>query len=392
MCAEVADPAQLSVPLQPASSGRRDFGASLEIFKSFPYQMKPYAARNWGHPLHSLCSYASKMKPGLAHWLVELFTERGATVLDPFSGSGTIPFEACVQGRRGIGVDLSPLAHTITQAKVASPLREAVSDALTRLAAVLGDGSRRDELSELEEEIRDFFHPDTFTEIVTARRFLREALTSQGDDTLYFLSACLAHILHGNRPYALSRRSHGIIPIPPRGPVVYKPLMASLRDKARRMLKTPLPQTYISGSAYLTSANHMPLADDSVDAVITSPPFLGTTDFLRQNRLRLWFVGFGYEAQRERKPEFLEYTRDMGSYTPILKEIARVVRPGAPVVFHLGVVKGFDMAGAMTPLAEQVGFERIALVYEDATHLESHGRTDRGATAKHSFLFLKARA
>lgn len=392
MRAHVAETSQLLLPLESPSFNGHGFDAALAAFEGLPYQRKPYAARNWGHPLHSLCSYASKMKPGLAHWLIDLFTERGATVLDPFSGSGTIPFEACLSGRRGIGVDLSPLAHTITRAKVATPSREAVADTLTRLELRLADAGPLDELSDVEEEIRDFFHPDTFNEILTTRRFLREELAAGSQDgALHFLSACVAHILHGNRPYALSRRSHGIIPIPPKGPVVYKPLTASLRDKTRRMLRTPLPMTYNPGESYLASSHHIPLADDSVDAVITSPPFLGTTDFLRQNRLRLWLVSCGYQEQQELKPQFLEYTRDMASYKPILADIARVVRPGTLVVFHLGVVKGFDMAESMTPLAASVGFERLALVYEDAAHLESHGRTDRGATAKHSFLFLAPR-
>ena len=41
-------------------------------------------------------------------------------VLDPLCGVGTIPFEACLQGRVGIGNDLSELAYVVTKPKLKS--------------------------------------------------------------------------------------------------------------------------------------------------------------------------------------------------------------------------------------------------------------------------------
>jgi hypothetical protein len=50
--------------------------------------------------------------------------------------------------------------------------------------------------------------------------------------------ACLLHILQGNRPYALSRRSHPITPFAPTGPAEYRPLLPRLREKVARSLAT----------------------------------------------------------------------------------------------------------------------------------------------------------
>ncbi len=382
-------PGQLVLPVSGLAGPRLNISEALEIFKTLPYRRSPLSSRNWGHARHSVCSYASKMKPGLAHTLVDLFTKPGDIVLDPFSGCGTLPFEACLSGRQGIGVDLSPLAHAITLAKVGSVDATSVGRVLTALDDWL-DLPVQTPPTDGEEEIAEFFHPKTFEEIRKARRFFLQEVQRR-DEADAFVLACVAHILHGNRPYALSRRSHGIIPIPPKGPATYKPLMVSLRDKTRRMLRAPMPMSFVPGQAIHGPAEKIPLPDGSIDAVITSPPFLGTTEFIRQNRLRLWFVGWDYGEQKQRKPDFLEYARGMDGYLPVLHEMKRVVRTGGTVVFHLGVVKGFDMAEEMTPLAEQVGFGRVALVYEDAGHLESHGRTDRGGTARHSFLFLQSR-
>ena len=84
---------------------------------NLPHQQGEYAKRNWGHPLHSLCSYQGKMKPSLAAHLVRTFTTPGGKMLDPFSGVGTLPFEAALHGVESWGFDISPPAVHITTGK-----------------------------------------------------------------------------------------------------------------------------------------------------------------------------------------------------------------------------------------------------------------------------------
>lgn len=90
----------------------------MKILSDLPYRKFPFSSRNWGHKRHSLCSYPSKIKPAIAHHLVTLFSKPKEIILDPFCGVGTIPFEACLNDRKGIGLDLSPLAFHVTNAKV----------------------------------------------------------------------------------------------------------------------------------------------------------------------------------------------------------------------------------------------------------------------------------
>ena len=56
-----------------------------------PHRQGDRTKRNWGIPLHSLCSYGGKMKPSVAEALVDAFVEPGSRILDPFAGVGTIP-------------------------------------------------------------------------------------------------------------------------------------------------------------------------------------------------------------------------------------------------------------------------------------------------------------
>lgn len=368
---------------------------AVQALHSLPYKKGKFKSRAWGHSLHSLCSYPSKIKPAIAHILIREFTSPGDRVLDPFSGIGTIPLEACLAGRVGLGGDLNPLAWWATLAKTRLPSREQVDVVLDEIEELIEDidVEKTLEVLRIEEEIAEFYERRTRAEILTVRNFfLKEIPISTGtrQAALCLVGTCCAHILHGNRPYALSRRSHNVIPIPPKGEFEYKSLMKSLTEKIDRTYQKPPTDTYTTGNAWQSSAFQIEL-DEPVDCIITSPPFYGTTDFLRQNRVRLWFCGWNYERQSEEKAtgDFLEFRKTMDVYSVILGEFAAVLKPNGLCVMHMGVVKKRDMAKNVVELLDDEIWDFIDIVYEDVRALESHGRTDRGATHTHQFLILQ---
>lgn len=356
----------------------------IELLSMLPYKKGKYASRNWGHLFHFLLSYPSKLKPSIAYFLVNLFTRKKEVVLDPFSGVGTIPFEACSQGRFGVGSDLNPVAYHATKAKIEPPKPDIIRKQLLSLRKFIETNRSNIEMN-VEEEIVTYYHPDTLREILTAKKFFE----TNSNENFSFLITCLLHILHGNRPYALSRRSHNIIPWPPKGEFVYKPLIESLRKKVHRMLRPGLPLEFIKGQALQDDVFNISLADKTVDCIITSPPFYSNRDFLRMNRIRLWFCGWDYRKQNEMKKMFLEHQKNLGVYRGVFKECYRVLKQNSLCIFHLGVVKTVDMANNLAPFAEREGFQVISTIYEDTSKLESHGIVDRGATQKHQFLILK---
>jgi hypothetical protein len=67
--------------------------------------------------IHNFHPYPTRFTPEIPGTLIELFSAPGETILDPFCGSGTTLVEAIRQGRRGVGVDVSPLATLICRAK-----------------------------------------------------------------------------------------------------------------------------------------------------------------------------------------------------------------------------------------------------------------------------------
>ena len=80
-----------------------------------------------------MCSYLASFPAALAHAFIARWSRPGDVVLDPFSGRGTTPLQACAEGRIGVGNDLNPFAHLLTASKV-DPASQAESR--TRLTAL----------------------------------------------------------------------------------------------------------------------------------------------------------------------------------------------------------------------------------------------------------------
>lgn len=80
--------------------------------------------------------YFGRVDPALAATLIENYSTPGATVLDPFCGSGTVLAESLLAERSAIGWDSSPLAVGISVAKLSSPDDTEVEE-LERLAEEL---------------------------------------------------------------------------------------------------------------------------------------------------------------------------------------------------------------------------------------------------------------
>ncbi len=368
-------------------------------WKSFkeelPHKNEPFSKRNWGHPLHSLCSYQGKMKPSLAYYLIKTFTKPGDTILDPFAGVGTIPFEAALNGVRSFGFDISSAALSIAKAKLGKINSDESIALIEKLGKYIRAGKINNRVLESAKEfgfnkkLVDYFEPNTLKEIVMAREFFKATPPNTPSGHLVF--SCLLHILHGNRPYALSRRSHGITPFAPTGDFEYKNLIDHLKEKVARSFAIALPEDFIEGDMlYQDATSWWPRDIDNLDAIITSPPFFDSTRFYLANWLRLWLSGWDEEDFEKRPLGFVDEKQKIGFeiYEPMLRQARERLKPGGVVVFHLGKSSKCDMAEKLADVAKK--WFKVADIFEESVEDgESHGMRDKGTVVKHQFLILQ---
>lgn len=359
-----------------------------------PHQKVPFSKRNWGHPNHSLCSYQGKLKASIAHHLVNTFVPEDGSVLDPFAGVGSISFEAALSGRKSYGIDISFPAYLISKAKISKCDRKNCFEVIEKLSDFIKNNKVDDgELQKTREfgfnkTISEYYEPKTLKEILSARKYFQMNIPKTPEQMLVVSS--LLHILHGNRPYALSRRSHPIVPYAPQGEYVYKNLIKNLKDKVERSLEVELPGEFVPGEMYcMDSTDVWPQEIRDLDAVITSPPFFDSTRFHLANWIRLWFSGWEDKDFKYMPQSFIEekQKQDFKIYENIFRQSRERLKPGGVMVLHLGKSTKCDMAEQLKKIAGK-WFQTVDIFDESVVHCESFGIRDIGTVTSHQYLVL----
>ncbi len=370
-------------------------GRIKQFQRELPYKNQPYSKKTWGHPLHSLCSYQGKLKPSMSHWLVKYFVPKGGSLLDPLGGVGTIPFEGAMQGVNVVTNDKSPFAALIGRAKLRPPFLSNVRKSIQKLqkeASKVNLTKNDFNFAEfgLNSSVKDYYHKKTLKEILKLRKIFLKKKLDQRSDSENFVWASLLHVLHGNRPYALSCTSHPITPFSPSGPKVYKDVYKKIYERAERALSKPLSKEFQKGLGihgdFRDIKNHI---NHKFDAIITSPPFYGMR-FDRPNWLRLWFCGWSESNFKEDSLEFLErqQIKNISVYREFFSLCKSMIKKNGLLILHLGGGGRKDMVNELKAIALEY-FTLEGEVIENVQTVAKHGIKDKGLTTTHSLLFFK---
>ena len=304
---------------------------NLTKLKDLPWKEEPYSKQNWGSNFHGISSYVGRIKPAFAHWLIECLTTNKDVIYDPFCGVGTVPLESAIMGRRSIGNDLNPYAVLISRSKIDV---RGLENEIEYLKKIKLKDYNKINISKVPQWVKEYYHVDTLKEIL----FLRDLFNKEGR---YFLLGCLLGISHGHRPQHLSIRTGYIIPyIPnPKPEVVYKNSIEKLIEKIIRMYKDYQTFKFTPEIYYGDSRNTNYIKDQSIDCIITSPPYYDTLDYVSSNKLRLFFSGVNDNSQSLLKNELIQnknnYIEEM---VKIGFELKRVLKDKGKIAFVLGDV------------------------------------------------------
>ncbi len=287
--------------------------------------------------LHQIAPYIGRMKTAIARFLIENCTSPGDLVVDPFCGSGVVPLEAAIANRRVVAGDWNPYGVLLTRAKLFFPatLPSAVEhfERIWRLSRSL---LKEQDLRAVPHWVRSFFHPETLRSALAFRDACIQAPSN-------FLLACLLGILHHQRPGFLSYPSSHLVPYlrDRKFPRADFPHLYRCRDVRQRMLAKlvrtyrRIPSTIVSQRKVLhRDARRFPLLRE-VQTVITSPPYMNELDYVRDNRLRLWFINRSIPTDIELP------RRDIAShflriFEPFCVRFGAMIRAGGSFALILG--------------------------------------------------------
>lgn len=293
-----------------------------------------------GDPIHEV-SYRACFKPELAEFFIERLSRPGDTVYDPFSGRGTTAIQSGLMGRNAIANDVNPLAAMLARPRTQPPTMEEVAARLSEI-----DWQA---YSEPVDDLLVFFHPGTFREILALRDYLLDRERSGSLDAVDdWIRMVALNRLTGHSPGFLS-----VYTMPPNQAVSleaqrkinerrkqvppYRNVVDVILAKTKSLLRGGqcahgVAATFLTGLAQCSG-----VLTNTVDLVVTSPPFLDIVQYSKDNWLRCWFAGINpaeVSISMHRNPEhWRAFIHD------VLADLARVVKPGGHICFEVGEVR-----------------------------------------------------
>jgi len=268
-----------------------------------------FGGQNTQYGTHGLHSYAAKCPPQLVRYGIENYSQIGTTILDPMVGSGTTLVEARLLGRNAIGFDIDPMACLIAQVKCRELSDTAIEIAYnTIIKMTLKDLSKfenRNKPQELSDKIilPEFFNRDYWfsSRVSTTLAILSSVINNveiseELRDFFWvaFSSIILTKVSVANARDIIHSRHHYF------EHTSTPNVILKFGDKVRRMRKQmlefgnlcrDLPKVDIV--AKQSDARKLPLDDNSIDLVFTSPPYATALDYPRAH-----FLSVGWMQKR----------------------------------------------------------------------------------------------
>jgi DNA modification methylase len=264
-----------------------------------------------GYATHGLFPYRGKFHPQLIKGLLNILgVKSGEVVLDPMCGSGTLNVEASIMGIDSIGIEKSPFCVLMSRVKY-----EALRIDNAQLSLVLSNMNKNYKTLRGSKELpKDFacnngLKPE---KAITLLAFL---------DSMGYARRCSKSI-DVLFPSVLKRYAGQINSF------------TQARDKLNLNIGNARFET--------GDARNLPLEDNSVDAIITSPPYSFAIDYAENDRPQLEYLGYNVQELKgemiglkgkTKKEKLDNYFGDMNR---ALSEMARVLKAGKYAVVIIG--------------------------------------------------------
>ena len=340
--------------------------------RQFPIFVNEFwtAKQRQANSLHEI-SYRACFKPQLPRFFIELLSKPEDIVYDPFSGRGTTVLEAALLKRNIIANDINPLSRILSCPRLFVPN---IIELEKRLNSIVSDRKQESDI-----DLSMFYHHKTESEILSLKKYLKYRNENKEEDELDNWIRMVAT----NRLTGHSKGFFSVYTLPPNQAVsqesqkkinekrkqkpeyrnikkiILKKTKSLIRDinqfQINNLRNIGKKAVYITEDARYTKA----IKNESVQLVITSPPFLDVVQYAKDNWLRCWFNSIdaeeiGKKITMSKKIE--DWCKIMGE---VFKELFRIVKHGGYVAFEVGEVKGgkIKLEEYVIPLGIDAGFD-----------------------------------
>ena len=321
-------------------------------------------------------SYRACFKAQLPRFFIQLFTNYGDIVYDPFAGRGTTIIESALLGRNVIGNDVNPLSRILTLPRLLVP---SIEDVESRLSLIPIKKSLSNKI-----DLSMFYHPKTLQEILSLRQYLKTRSSNNTEDTI----DSWIRLVATNRLTGHSKGFFSVYSLPPNQAMSaekqkkinklrkQKPDYRNTKELILRKTKSLLSDVSNQQIQNLSRASQKAvflnkdardtseIPSETVQLTVTSPPFLDVVQYAEDNWLRCWFNHI--DAKKvEKNITMSKRINDWSSVMhSVFEELFRITKHNGFVAFEVGEVRGgkIKLEEYVVPLGITAGFECLGIM------------------------------
>lgn len=262
------------------------FAEAIKILDKIDWDFKDFTTQYLTHTFHS---YPARFIPQIPLTFIKLFTKEKEVVLDPFCGCGTTLVEAFLNNRNSIGNDFNPLAALISKVKT-TLIDESEFRYLNKKLDIMKryidlDYRRIDErINNLpNRKISKIFNRVVISKLETIRETLLEVKEERYDNLFDFGRVALSSTI-----WSLVENG-GEIDVDDLFLKKVKYMQKGLNKMAKIVKDIPEAEI-ICGDA-----RKLKVETDSIDLIVTSPPYVNALDYYRTHMYNMLWLGMDFD-------------------------------------------------------------------------------------------------
>lgn len=284
------------------------------------------STEQWTHGYHR---YPAKFLPDVVRKIIEEYAKGSNLIADLFAGCGTTLVEAKIHGISSVGVDINPVAQLITKVKTTPLAPDDLQQAYTALVNLFDKYNESDyEDIKKHERIDYWFTPSQKAKIA----FLYDTVfhLEVDDDTKDFFYVCISHILKncswwlqsGTKPQRDMEKE-------PEDPFnEFKRHCNKMIGWNEKFYNELSKKGYlgIPCEIHLGDARHTSITSESIDAIITSPPYVTSYEYADIHQLTAYWMEYISDIHEFRK-KFIgsSYSGNDSLIVPNSKQAQKIV-------------------------------------------------------------------
>ena len=254
---------------------------------------------------HLIHPYPAKLLANIPYYFLasDALCPRNGIVLDPFCGTGTVLLEAVLSGRIALGADANPLAKLITSVKTIHIPQKTLSNTL---AATLVRAKRYRKVLNYPKAVMVWYSNKSLRQLTNIQRSITEIEDKQQRN---FFELCFSNVV---RKVSYADPSISV-------PVHWNPERFSehperMNEIKKKLLQLETVDVYekfeivcksnidridslkghirngITARVISDDARKLELDSNSVDLILTSPPYAGAQKYIRASWLNLYWL------------------------------------------------------------------------------------------------------